>query len=240
MHAAISSAPICPAIPMGSFVFEDPLEADQSDDTQIVTTRRALCRVATVAAEAGARFQREAGPIDPMDWMTSPRRPFDGACAMDACLDRDHFVKAVILHGLSLGLDADPDIVAQLHGPDDGEDFSSRLSRPKRGRSGKKKSTSKPTLYSATLAWEGNGVILQAFHASVARNPAEVVQRLRARFSDDVLDLVDVRVGFNAASPLAIALVPETVSRLLHTVERESDAPRFATFSYDIEQRLEQ
>ena len=238
MHAGVMSSLPAVSVPALPFTFDDPLDPDLPQDAEVVTTRRALCRIATVAAETGARFQREASAVDPMGWMLSPRRMFDGASALEACLDRDHFVHAIILHGLSLGMDADPEVLKQLGASDAGDDVP-RLSRPRRGRGGRGKSAAKPSLYCATIAFEGGGVILQAFHASVARHPAEVVQRLRNRFSDDVVELVEVRSGFLPSSPLAIALVPAAVGDLLREVERHSDSPRYANFSYDTEQRLE-
>ena len=240
MQATVASNySISPSQPLSShFTFDDPLEPDLPGDVEVVTTRRAMCRVATVAAEAGARFQREASSIDPMGWMLAPRRMFDGASALEACHDRDQFVRAIVLHGLSLGADAEPALLDELvAGPDGGR--VPRLSRPKRGRGGKGKTVAKSSLYCAMIGWEGGGVMLQAFHASVARHPSEVVQRLRARFGDDVVELADVREGFHACAPLAIALVPSAIAELLREVEIHSDSPRYATFSFDSEQRLE-
>lgn len=234
----LSSLPISQVPPL-QFTFDDPLDPDLPQDATVVTTRRALCRVATVAAEAGARFQREASETDPMGWMLSPRRMFEGAPAIEACLERKNFVRAIILHGLALGTDAEPEMLDGLNARDESDDGASPLGRPKRGRSRKAKLTPKPSLYCATIAYEGGGVMLQAFHASVARHPSEVLQRLRARFGDDVIELVEVRVGFHAAAPLAIALVPHAVAELLRDVERHCCSPNYASFAYDIEQRLE-
>lgn len=227
-----------PQPPSALFTFDDPLDADLPEDAEVVTTRRALCRVATVAAEAGARFQREASSIDPMGWMLAPRRMFDGASALEACHDRDHFVRAIVLHGLSLGADAEPSLLDELVAGPDREQMP-RLSRPKRGRGGKGKTGARSSLYCATIGWEGGGVMLQAFHASIARHPSEVVQRLRTRFGDDVVELAEVREGFHPYAPLAIALVPGAIAELLREVEMHSDSPRYAAFSFDSEQRLE-
>ncbi|MCD2323057.1 hypothetical protein LQ953_03395 [Sphingomonas sp. IC-56] len=221
-----------------TFTYDDPLDPDLPQDATVVTTRRALCRVATVAAEAGARFQREASGVDPMGWMLSPRRMFDGSPAIEACLDREHFVRAIILHGLSLGLDAEPDVFGQLQGAD-GEDERAPLSRPNRGRSRRCRSAPRQTLYCATISYEGEGVLLQAFHASVARHPSEVVQRLRSRFGEDVVDLVEIRAGFHPAAPLAIALVPNGIANMLRRIEKDADSSDYSTFAVDIEQRLE-
>jgi hypothetical protein len=240
MQAIIDPSQIgsMPQPPSAFFTFDDPLDPDLPEDAEVVTTRRAMCRVATVAAEAGARFQREASSIDPMGWMLAPRRMFDGASALEACHDRDQFVRAIVLHGLSLGADAEPALLDELvAGPDRGR--VPRLSRPKRGRGGKGRTGAKASLYCATIGWEGAGVMLQAFHASVARHPSEVVQRLRTRFGDDVVELADVREGFHACAPLAIALVPGAIAELLRDVELHSDSPKYTTFSFDSEHRLE-
>ncbi|MEO7465566.1 MAG: hypothetical protein ABIV36_00980 [Sphingobium limneticum] len=95
-------------------ITEDPLDPDLLSDAMLPVTRRQICRVATVAAEAGARFQREGQAVDPMGWMLAPRMMFHGAAALEACMQLEHFVNATLLHGLSLGLDADPRLFATL------------------------------------------------------------------------------------------------------------------------------
>jgi hypothetical protein len=238
VHATTLSEPPLRDVPGLQFTFDDPLDPDLPEDAAVVTTRRALCRVATVAAEAGARFQREASPVDPMGWMLAPRRMFNGVPALEACLDREHFVRAIILHGLSLGMDAEPELLNRLQAADRGEKVP-RLARPRRGRSRSSRSAPAPQLYCATIAYTGSGVMLQAFHASIARHPGEVVQRLRSRFGDEVVELADLRIGFDPARPLAVALVPEGIAEVLRKVEKDATSPNVASFSVDIEQRLE-
>lgn len=87
---------------------EDPLGRDLPFDQQVLTTRRAICRVAFVAAETASRFEREGIDHDPMAWMMTPRRLFEGESALDACLHLTCFKRAIILHGLSYGLDGSP------------------------------------------------------------------------------------------------------------------------------------
>lgn len=106
-------------------LIEDPLGQDEAEDAILYTTRRALSRVAFVAAETAARFEREGVEHDPMAWMLSPRRMFDGDAALDACLDRPSFLRAVLLHGLALGLDAEPHELDDLVEDDDLADFDS-------------------------------------------------------------------------------------------------------------------
>jgi hypothetical protein len=95
-------------------ITDDPLDPDLLSDAMFPITRRQICRVATVAAEAGARFQREGQLLDPMGWMLAPRTMFHGAAALEACMQLEHFVSAILLHGLSLGTDADPELFAAL------------------------------------------------------------------------------------------------------------------------------
>ena len=96
------------ARPRAVDVYEDPLDADEPSDVGVTTSRRGLTRLAVVAAEAGARFQREGVGHDAVAWLLAPRRLFNGSAALEACLERDACKRAVLLHGLSLGLDAEP------------------------------------------------------------------------------------------------------------------------------------
>lgn len=104
-----------------SWEVEDPLGRDRDTDLVVVTTRRALCRMAFVAAETATRFERDGIDHDPVAWMMTPRRLFDGESALDACLDRTGFKRAVILHSLCFGMDAMPQQIDDLM--DDDDDF---------------------------------------------------------------------------------------------------------------------
>lgn len=106
-----------------SWEIEDPLGRDRDTDIQIVTTRRALCRMAFVAAETAARFEREGIDHDPVAWMMTPRMLFEGDSALEACLHRTGFKRAIILHGLSLGLDALPHQIEVFMDDDDDVDM---------------------------------------------------------------------------------------------------------------------
>ena len=90
----------------------DPLE-DESGGMMAVR-RVALVRIACVAAETGARMQRDGLAADPVGWMVSPLDLFEGRAPIEACMEKDACSKAILLHGLGLGLDADPDAMDQL------------------------------------------------------------------------------------------------------------------------------
>lgn len=47
-------------------LFPDPLDEDGDADEIVITTRRAIGRIALVATETATRFQREAVEHDPM------------------------------------------------------------------------------------------------------------------------------------------------------------------------------
>lgn len=104
-------------------VVEDPAGYDEPSDPVVVTTRRGISRIAFVAAEVAARFQREGIEYDPVAWMMASRRLFDGSAALDACLERQSFLRAAILHGLSKGLDALPEQIDPLIEDDDDDEL---------------------------------------------------------------------------------------------------------------------
>ncbi|HXG55593.1 MAG TPA: hypothetical protein VNJ03_09475 [Vicinamibacterales bacterium] len=104
----------------------DPLDPDAIDDVAVTTTSRRLVRLAIAAADAGARFAREGLDEDPAAWMLTPRVLFDGLPPIDACQQRGHFTRSVVLHSLGLGLDADPRAIdALLDEEDDDADGDS-------------------------------------------------------------------------------------------------------------------
>ena len=96
------------------FDLPDPLDPDSCHDHPIVVTRRRLIRLALVAAETGARFQREGLDYDPVAWMLAPREMFDGRDGIEGALGLFGCLRAILLHGLGMGLDADPALIDEL------------------------------------------------------------------------------------------------------------------------------
>jgi hypothetical protein len=97
-----------------AFDMPDPLDPDSCRDLPIVVTRRRLVRLALVAAETGARFQREGLDYDPVAWMLAPREMFDGVDGIEGALGLSGCLRAILLHGLGMGLDADPALIDEL------------------------------------------------------------------------------------------------------------------------------
>ena len=119
--------------PLGTIVpYSDPLDADQETDQSVTMTHRQLARLLFIAAETGGRFEREPCQMDPVAWLFSPRELFDGCTAVQACQCRSHFIRAIILHGLSIGLDADPDEVDSLLTDDGDLSFDNQPATPAR------------------------------------------------------------------------------------------------------------
>lgn len=96
----------------------DPLEASVVCDSMVVSDVE-LLRIVLVAIETGARFQRDGISLDPLAWMVTPRRMFDGRPPIEACVDADACSRAVLVHGLGLGLDPEAGAVAMLMADDE-------------------------------------------------------------------------------------------------------------------------
>jgi len=88
----------------------DPL--DDRSGGMLAIRRVSLVRVACVAAETGARMQRDGLAGDPMDWMLERSPLFGGLAPIEACLERGAFLKAITLHGLGL----EPDTAKMTYG----------------------------------------------------------------------------------------------------------------------------
>ncbi|MFD1033123.1 hypothetical protein ACFQ15_00455 [Sphingomonas hankookensis] len=232
-------------------LFPDPLDDDADDDEVVVTTRRAIGRVALVATETASRFQREAVGHDPMSWMFSPRRVFDGAAAIDACRDRDACMRGILVHGLGLGLDVERSAVDALlasDGEDDDFDESEfdYLYGGGAGAGGSSQSdrdavarSTRLRLFTATIAETRENRMLQAFHASVARSAAEVRARLAGRFGPDLADAADIRLGIHPSAPLVIALVPSPVAAMIVQMGEDCASSAARTFAVDIQQVIQ-
>lgn len=81
--------------------------------------------------------------------------------------------------------------------------------------------------------------MLQAFHASVARNAGEVRARLTGRFGCDIANAADIRLGIHPASPLVVSLVPTPILEMLKALAFESRKRSIRTFAIDIEQSIQ-
>lgn len=216
----------------------DPLDQDEATDRPVVTTRRGLTRLALVAAETGARFQREATPHDPMAWMLAPRRLFDGEPAVDACLERDHCLRAILLHGLALGFDASPRTIDALIADGPGDTDGPWPGGEEGGVSGGAPASRRQRLYSAVIVVARGGEVLNAFHASVAPSAAVVRERIRARLGSAAAAQAIIRLGIDPDSPATIGMVPPAILATLMRGGRRGRWPMAAGIDVTVEERL--
>lgn len=192
-----------PATPL----YDDPLERDRADDVIVAATRRGLTRLALIAAETGSRFQREGEGRDPMAWLLAPRRLFAGSTAIEACLAREGFMRALMLQGLSLGLDAEPaqidallcDAPGEVGGGfwEGGEPAGPPRYPARRQR-----------LYSAMIVIARGGELVHLFHASVAPSASVVRERIRARFGTAAAAQADIHIGVDLDCPTTSEMLP--------------------------------
>jgi hypothetical protein len=223
---------------------EDPLDDDADDDVPVVTTRRGLMRVALIAGETAARVQRERLDCDPMAWMISPMCLFEGGTAIEACLGKTACLRALVMHGLGLGLDADPSSIDALVDDDDDHNVDVEL-RPsnvsnvfpfrREGRSG---ALTRPRLFTSVLVHETDTDLVHAFAATVARSESEAITRMTARHDPSVLAKVEIMEGFDATAPLVQALVSPAMVDMLIQVAQDPASPLAAGLEIAIEQRF--
>lgn len=229
--------------PRGAMTVIDPLGEDRPGDDVVVTTMRAICRVALVATEVAHRFQREEVKHDAMTWMLAPRLLFGGASAVEACLDRDACLRGVLIHGLSLGLDADPAAIDALAADDDDDEVQdSAADCDDGGRRSNVLHLPKPDerdlrLFTATVVASDGFETVQAFHASLAVEEAEVAGRLYCRIGAASAEARIVE-GFDPTDPLVAALVSEAICDILAIIASQPESPIAAGLDLNIEQRF--
>lgn len=240
--------------------YEDPLDADASSDRPVLATHRGLTRLALVAAETGARFQREGEGHDPMAWLLAPRRLFGGATAIDSVLGREDFMRALLLHGLSIGLDAEPAFIdglvdadgddgdpegAECHdeacgceGCGDGDEGADRPDPDDGADDVWHDAALGPRLFTATIVHDDGHRTLQAFHASICHDASEAKRRLVWRYGAGPASTADVTVGFDPSTTLVEALVSPALCDLLRLVAAEPGSPLAAGLDLNLEQRF--
>lgn len=219
--------------------YEDPLEADKAGDAAVSTTRRALIRLALVAAETGVRFQREGIGHDPMAWMLAPRQLFKGEAPLEACLKRENCLRAILMHGLSFGLDASPSqidaLLADDHGPTGENDW---IDGPRGTSFGAIRRGRRNRLYSATIVVARGGEVLHAFHASFAPSAAVIRERIRARLGSAAAEQAIIRIGFDPECPSCAEMVPPAIMHTLSGAAQRSQASSLNGIDITVEQRL--
>ena len=197
-------------------------------------------RLAHIATETGARFVRERIDCCPIEWMLQPLNLFDGRTALESCWSPEGYLRAMILHGLSLGLDAHPD---QLHHMPDaelvlGEDTLVRGSIPPRGIGPEWWGRGAPTLFTCTITASLEETEVQIFCAMIARSEAEVRSRLRQRYGRLLEAEARVRSGFDWSEPLACSMVSDAMADLLRLAAEHPTSSLAQGLDFQVEQRF--
>jgi hypothetical protein len=220
----------------------DPLEFDQPEDPVVLISHRQLSRVVLVAAETGARFARERSPHDPAAWMCAPRRLFDGSNAMTACADRDMFIRALVLHGVSPTLDMEPSEMDGLIGdvrerPVAGTRRGGNV--PAESSAGSVKHMGAKALFTATVVYETPAGVCHIFYAAIASDEEAVREQLRERLGGHISYMADVGLGFDGSTTIALSLVSEAMADMLRQIEAAPDSPLSAGFNLLVEHRFD-
>lgn len=221
------------------------LDADEG----VATARRAISRIALVAAGTGGWSRREVDEHGSTAWLTAPRPVVDRRAIAETHQGRGDCARGMPATGLVLRRDKDRSALAGLisGGDDDVAAGPHAFPRvrgmalgggPRPGRDGAGRST-RLGLYTATLADTRDNLLTQAFHASVARSAAEVRARLAGRFGPDLAGMADIRPGVHAAMPLVVALVPVAALELIQRMERDAGSVAARTFAVDVQQCIQ-
>ncbi len=242
MNVITAIRPFAAELPPPLKSFPDPLDPDQPDDKLVFVTQRGLVRLALTAAEAGGRFARDGLNVDPMSWMLSPLRVFEGRTAMEACLEHKHCLRSVLMHGLSLGVDVDPLALDDLLADNDGEQArgkkKSKSSGANNGDSPLIFYAGQPRLYTAMICFKDDQHIINAFHAVITREPKNIHGHLVGRYGANAASEARIRLGFFPADPMVLALVPNVLSEIIRKFEVDNDFQRHENFTVDIEHRI--
>ncbi|KQO58619.1 hypothetical protein [Sphingomonas sp. Leaf257] len=213
----------------------DPLEADAADDEVVVTTCRRLLRLSIAATEVGARFALDGMEHDPAAWMMTPRTVFDDRCPIDACQDLDAFNRNVVLHGLGLGLDADPSYVDDLLSDDDTGDINDPrmddvvIPFP---------SSRKFKLLTCWVDAQVGDRRLLAFCALVTDREDDLVERVADRFGTSAATTANYQVGFDQTTALATAMISPAMADMLLLVAQDPSSSLAAGLDVCLEQRF--
>lgn len=220
----------------------DPLAEDRAEDRVVVTTDRGLVRLAVAASEVGARFAREGIAHDPAAWMLAPRAMFDGRAAIDACTELSHFHRNIVMHGLSLGLDAEPSELDKLLAHDPQEGTADRAD-PDYARSADCRVWPAVDgcrqLLTCWIDADRGGVRMFAFCAMVTDDPSRLVERVVDRYGKAAADAAVFSSGFDASTPMACAMISESMADTLKLVEASPESPLAAGLDVVVEQRFQ-
>lgn len=214
-------------------------EASVSDWPDIVARtapvgRIQLGRIVMLAAETGARFERDGIVHDPAAWMVAPRRLFGGSSAVEACLEEGPFLRGMVFHGLSAGLDADPELIDTLIS-DDAEVDAGGVAEA----GAPSADWPRMDLYTATAVCERSNSTSHVFHACMAFGAEDVFAELSKRLGAEAARQASVRRGFDPSHPIAVENVSPALGAVLIAVSEDAHSPLGHGLNILIEHRFQ-
>jgi hypothetical protein len=203
--------------------------------------RVALTRLMYVSSETAARFQREGLGLEPLLWLTEPHRLFDGKAAIDACATEEGARRALALHGLGIGLDADPAIIADIPLSEFVTDAVKPLIIPRSCLPAAHRSDTiaeELALYTGTISACRTKGYIQVFCAMVTCGPQQMREKIRRRYGAILEEEASITLGFDWSQPLACSLVSEAMAEVLTLVEADPASSLAAGLDFYVEQRF--
>jgi hypothetical protein len=218
--------------------WNDPMDPDDKTDPTVSVSTRSLVRLALAATEVGARFQRDALDHDAMSWMLAPRRLYGGESAVFACLDLKSATRTIILHGLGLGLDAEPWEIDELVSDDQMEEEGEMADLGQHGAEVVRLPSRSPKLWTSVLVDEGEDGTTQAFEALIAPDSEAARDRIRLRHGARMARNAEIREGFDATQPLAEVLLAPAMQNMLAHVALDPGSPLARGLEVSVAQRF--
>jgi hypothetical protein len=214
--------------------YYDPYLPDRSTDPVVRTTERRLLRLAVLAGDTALRLQREDRNLEAAAWLMTPLELFEGARGIDAAQELMPFARALLLHGLAFGLDADPRTLDDLIAGSDSDD-EPRAECPAY-EDGFMRGARLFTCYVDGPSGV-SGRTIQAMLATMARTEDEVRRRLAVRFGESRAALAEVTAGFEPSHPVAEALISDHLVHLLTYAAINPERAAAANFELSLDLR---
>ena len=211
----------------------DPLSADAMDDDVVVTSSRRLVRLAIAAVDVGARFERERIGHDAAAWMLAPRSAFDGRPAIEACQEQRGYLRSVVMHGLSLGLDADPADLDDLLDDEDDGGAEPAAPGPTAART-----EAHPRLLTAWCDESDGPKPAIHFCAMVTSDPQAFAHRLVERFGPRAAGAAEIEEGFDPTTARATAFISDALRDTLVLAAASPSSPFATGLDVVVEQRF--
>ena len=224
----------------------DAIEANLAVEPSKGRRGRRMGRLVLAALETGASFGRGDLTVDPVSWFTRPLELFGGRRALDACQDREHLERLLLLHGLGLGDDAKAEDVDLLRA---GTGKSSAM--PSQGRIGHRRDRQgeprirlvgggrpEHRLWTASTHLEGDDGVLQVFWAMMEVDERSTRSRIGRYYGEVDARHFMIRCGFDWSEPLANALVSGATAHLLDIAAMEPASPIAVGLDVRLEQRF--